>query len=332
MISDKGIQGFKQSEFNNGTPEKVFGSDFRIEELPEGIRLYLKEKAIDVPIKKLVINIYRLVDDGSLKNKKVWVGKIVNKKPEEEEIAERYGGGSYIWVGRWLAADGAERGVISEPIEIDEDMGKKMNEAWLRKQAAVEASAQPAQPAVVQSVAPSSFGSDAATMLKIMDAAEEKTLSRIERIASIFQGRQNDTPGDVLNKAYQGASEMMQRAVQTNLDMAKAVNKANQLALQPPDAKGDEEDEEVMSGPKMPSWLSPFMPHLEKGIGKLLEGGPMGNAVKTLILSSDEWSEIFNDKEKWGQAVSAMEQHFGSEQTRQALDILLSRNKKKGRK
>lgn len=328
MNDEKSIAGFKKSEFLNATPERVFGSsDVRVEELPEGIRLYLREKRVDLGNKQLLINVYRLVDSGGFKFKKKWCAKFVNHKPEDSDIAEQCGSGSFVWVGKWLNELSEEVGIISETIEIDEESGRAAHEAWLRKQ-----NGGVLNPTTVVGPAPavsSNFGGDALAFMKIMEAAEEKTLSRIERIAHIFQGQKSETPAEVLKSAYQGASDMMLRAVETNNAMARSVNRANQLSLSSPAAAPAEpaEDPEP-EGPRMPSWLEPFMPHIERGIGKLLEGGPLGSAVKTLILSSDEWQEIFNDKEKWGQAVSAMEQHFGSDQTRKALDILLNRKEK----
>jgi hypothetical protein len=335
MDDQKGISGFKKSEFANATPDRVFGEDVRIEELPDGIRLYLKEKSVNLQTKKLAINVYKVIDDGGLKNKRVWVGKMINKKPEEDEIAEQFGGGCFLWIGKWLSADGQERGIISEIIEIDEDFGRAAHEKWMRKNGpAVEPI-----PAAAAAVPVSGFAGDAMALLKIMDAAEEKTLARMERMAAIIGGQKQQTPGDVLESAYGKASDMMARAVETNFQMAKSVNKSNAKALENPEpaAAGDGgEDAETLAGPALPPWLAPFMPHIEKGIGKLLEGGPMGAAVKTLILSSEEWQGIFQDKEKWGLAVAAMENHFGTEQTRKALDILLNKRNnqtaKKGRK
>ena len=330
MNDEKAIAGFKRSEFANATPEKVFGPDVRIEELPEGVRLYLREKAIDLNTKKCVVNVYRVVDDGGMKNKRVWVGKINNRKPDEDEIAERFGGGDFVWILKWLSADGQERGILSEVITIDEDFGRAAHEAWRRKQSA---DIPPAAATVPAATAPAAggFGNDAAALMRLMDAAEERTLSRIERIAHIFKGSQSDTPAEVLKTAYQGASDMMRSAVETNLNMAKAVNKANQNTIAKPAAE-EKEEPAVETGREMPEWLSAFMPHIEKGLSKLLGGGPIASAVKTLVISSEEWQDIFNDPEKWGQAVAAMEQRYGSEKTRAALDILLNRRQDKNTK
>jgi hypothetical protein len=121
---------------------------------------------------------------------------------------------------------------------------------------------------------------------------------------------------------------MMAQAVRINQDMAKSVGKAQAKSMEAPAPGSDDDDDETAgdaaaAGPGLPSWLAPFMPHLEKGVEKLLGGGPMAGPIKQLILGSDEWKEIFGDKEKWGIAVAAMEQHFGSDKTRRALQILV---------
>lgn len=323
--ADKGIQGFKRSEFAAATPEKVFGTnEVSMEDLPGGVRLYLREKAVDLGTKKVLVNVYRLVDDGGTKIKRVWVGRMkANRKPEDEEIAEQFGGGSYVWILKWNAPDGQECGIISEPIEIDMETGRAAHEAYRRRQGAESAPAAMPAAAPAPAAQASGFSGDAAALLKIMDAAEERTLARMERIAAMFQGRQGDTPAEILKSAYQGASDMMQAAVKTNLDMAKSVSKARELIPAP--AAPAPEPEPEPEGPSLPAWLEPFMPQIEKGLEKLLGGGPAASAVKTLILSSDEWREMFNDPEKWGQFVSAAEMNFGSDRTRRALDILLNR-------
>ncbi len=334
--SERGLQGFKQSEFLGATPEKVFGSDVRLEELPDGVRLFLREKRVDINGKKVVVNVYKVVNDGGLKDKRVWVCKFENRKPEDHEIAERCGGGEFIWIMKWIGADGQERGILSERIDIDEALGRATQEEWKRRNTAPAGSPPPGS---VAAPAPSNQ-LDMMGILQIMDRAEEKTLARIERIAGIFRGNQNESAGAVLQEAYKGANEMMMKAVETNIKMAKASATAVQEQMRQASLPvATEEDEELPpEGPKMPSWLEPFFPYIEQGLSKLLQGGPVAAAVKTMILSSEQWKEIFNDPEKWGQAVAAMEQHFGSEHTKKALDMLLNRrdekagSKKKGSK
>lgn len=325
----KGIQGIKKSEFAAATPEKVFGQDVRIEELPNGVRLYLKEKAIDLQTKKILVNVYRLVDDGGLKNKKVWVGKFVNRRPDEDEIADHFGGGSFIWIMKWLSLEGQERGIISEPIEIDDDFGRAAHEIFSRKRGEFKAESAPVAPVAANPAGGMAF--DALTLIKFMEVAEEKTLARFERMAQIFAGNKSDSPAEVLAGAYKGASEMMKQAVETNLAMAKSVNKVNTTAMNaapvplPEEADGEGEGD----SPEMPAWLAPFFPHIKAGFEKLIGGGPTGSLVRELIITSDEWKTIFGDKEKFGQAVEAMKNEFGEEKTKRALDILLSRREPK---
>lgn len=321
--SERGLQGFKQSEFLGATPEKVFGSDVRLEELPDGVRLFLREKRIDLSGKKVVVNVYRIVNDGGLKDRRVWVCKFDNRKPEDHEIAERCGGGSFIWMMKWLGVDSQERGILSEQIEIDEELGRAIHEEWKRRNVAPVGSPPSGS---IAAPAPSAQ-TDMLAFMQMMDRAEEKTLARIERIAGIFRGNQNENAGTVLQEAYKGANEMMMKAVQTNIQMAKASASAVQEQMRQATlpAPIDEDEELPPEGPKMPSWLEPFFPYIESGLSKLLQGGPVAAAVKTMILSSEQWKEIFNDPEKWGQAVAAMEQHFGSDQTKKALDMLLNR-------
>ena len=318
--TDKGIEGLKQSEFKDAS--EFFGeAGFNIGELPDGIRLYLKDKVFDLKTGKLIVNIYRLVDDGGLKQRKSWVGKVENRRPEESEIAERFGPGRYVWMGKWLDGIGTERGIISDVIEIASDVRVNAMRGGDTGVTAPPALAGPAP------TPPAAFG--IMEMLQLMDAAEEKTLARMERITAMLQAGKSADAGEVLNKAYQGASEMMQRAVQTNLDMVRSVGKQNQAALEaaalPPPDDDEGEDEDEVTGPKLPDWLAPFMPHLKTGMEKLLGGGPVGAAYKTLILTSGEWKEIFSDPAKWGQAVSAMETEFGAERTTKALNILLNK-------
>lgn len=345
MNEDKGIQGFKKSEFATATPERVFnGADVRTEDLPAGVRLYLREKAIDLGTKKVLVNVYRLLDDGGLKNKRVWVGKMkMNRKPEDEEVAEQFGGGSFIWILKWSGPDGQECGIISETIEIDEELGRAAHDAWMRRQGNADST-----PAGLPVAAPAASAPGALTIdgvLKIMAATEEKTLATMERIMAMANGNKAETPSEVLKGAYQGASEMMSKAVETNFQMVNSMRKVQQERITREAAADlDEEipidsgDDGESKGPEVPSFLQPFMPLLEKGLERLLKGGPVAAITKELILSDDDWKTIFKDKDKWGQLVSFMEREYGSEKTGRALDLLLNRrdpvskgNQKKGK-
>ena len=343
---EKGLQGFKRSELD-ADPKRVFESDdFKAEELPEGVRLFLREKRIDLPGKKVLVNVYRIIDDGGLKERRLFVGKMEARKPEDHEIAERFGKGSFVWMMKWIGGDGQERGLLSERIEIGEE-GEDLHREWLQRQKgdagiSPNSGALGSPPvALAPAAATSAFGP--AEFLAMMEKAEDKAMARIERIMAMVQGRQSESAGEVLKEAYKGANEMMAKAVQTNLDMVRVTGKHAQeqmraMALPAPEPEEVLPPEEEAAAMPLPAWLKPFMPLVEKGIEKLFAGGPLGSAVKTLILSSEEWQEIFNDPEKWGQAVSAMERQYGSEKTRKALDILLNRRaegdkaKTKGRK
>lgn len=327
------VQGVKRSEMD-ADPTDVFEttSDVRVEELPDGIRLYLKERAIDLSTKHIVFNVYKVEDAGGLKVKKKWVARFINHRPSEDEIADQCGGGDFVWIGKWIGLDNKERGVLSETICIDEEMGRAAHEKWKRAQggaaASTPAAAAPSLPA------PAAGGFDVMTLLKIQDAAEEKTLARMERMAAMFKGQQ--APAEILADAYKSANEMVNNAVEMNMKMAAKVNTSALKALEPPEPPEPEAEAEP-EGPELPIWLKPFMPQLEAGLEKLLSGGPLASAVKTLVLSSEQWQEIFGDKDKWGQFVAAAEMKFGSDRTNKALDILLNRRpsttaaKKKGK-
>jgi hypothetical protein len=329
MIEEPRIQGFKKSEFTNATPDRVFGTaDVQIEDLPNGVRLYLREKAVDLGDKKVSINVYRLKDDGGTKQKRVWCGRMkLNRVPQDDEIAELFGGGLYVWILKWTGADGKEAGIISEPIEVDEESGRALHEAWKQRQA--PAASTPAGPAVAP---PQSNGVDIAGILQIMAATEEKTIASMERMAAIFQGQKQETPAEILKSAYTGAAEMISKAVESNMAMANTVRKA-QVAqvvreLEPPEDEEDDDPAPETAGPQVPAFLRPFVPMLEKGLSRLLEGGPIGAATKALVLSDDEFKAVLNDPDKWSQVVSYIESKYGSEKTTRALDILLNRRPK----
>lgn len=327
---EKGVQGFKRGDFTDDK-EKVFGEGIR-PELPEGVRLYLREKSIDLSTKTISVNVYRLVDDGGIKNRRLWVGKWGNRLPEDGEIAQRFGGGSFIWIAKWKNPDGAEAGLMSEQIDIDPELGERARlEAEGKGKAAASGPATAAPPHSV----PEQL--TVAGVLQLMAAAEEKSLTMFERIARVMSGQRQETPAEVLNGAYRGASEMMQKAFETNLRMVDDHRKVagKMLTMDPP--KIDPEPEELDDQDPTPAWLRPFIDAAAPYLEKLLAGGPLGAAVKTLILSDQQWNEIISDPERWAEAVGALERNFGSEKTRKAIEILRpSRSSKpqakKGRK
>lgn len=334
------IQGFKKSEFDVD-PAAVLGSEVRIEDLPDGIRLYLREKSVDLATKTLICRVYRLKYDQGVKARRVYMGKFINHVPQDEDIAEQFGPGAdgtdaeYIWIAKWTNAMGQETGIVTEPIIIGAE-SRHVHEAWLKKQAGKVADSTPAaSPAASapQTERPAPSGMEQMEMmLRIQAQAEEKTMNTFERIALIMRGQAQESPASILKDAYQGASEMIQSAVKMNLDMAKSASNKAKDDMEREGLEDDDEDEGEQQVPQgsdpIPAWLKPHIGTIGNYLENLFKGGPVGSAVKTLILSSDEWKEIFADKEKFAQSVAGMEMAFGAEKTKKALDILLNRREK----
>jgi hypothetical protein len=172
-------------------------------------------------------------------------------------------------------------------------------------------------------------------MMKLMLEGEDRAFRNMERMSTIFKGANGQMPEAVMVKAYEAAGSIMERAMESNLAMGKRVSKVVERRIE----DGEELDgaAESPGAPAadpmeaIPAFLRPFIPQLETWLGTLLGGGPMGAAVKSLIVSSEQWAEIFNDQEKFGQAVAAMEHKFGSDKTQKAMDILLNRRNGKGK-
>lgn len=325
---EKGIKGFTSKEWVE--PEKVL-PDVPRSELPEGVRFYLKGESFDLSKKKMVVNLYELRDQpGDLKVDKVHIEKL-NFIPDEEYIGLNYGPNKdgYIWIGKWKD-EGGEKGMVSETIVLSEKWRRRYEEHQ-RKLGDVSGGAGAGEVATVG--APASEAGIAMQMLKMLQAGEDRAFLQMERMAKIFQGSKTETPAEVLLAMHKGMNDMMLESVKTSLNITKTVGKAAQESITVAAEASQGGDDQVEPGPelgyKMPPWLEPFMPHLERGLEKLLGGGPAGAAVKTLILTSDEWGQIFNDPDKWGQAVAAMETKFGSVPTQKALDILLNKRKPK---
>lgn len=325
-VPEEGILGFKKADFT--TPDKVLGQEIRIEELPDGIKFFLRGQAVNLSEKRIIVNLYELVrEDGGAKLRREFLEKFINRIPEEEEIALKYGPSEegYIWIAKWRGATGDEKGVMSDTIRVSEKWRARHEEAQ-RKARGVEslpAAPSPAAPAP----APAAWGP--LEVMKLLQEGEDRAFRNMERMAGIFKGANGQAPEAVMVKAYEAAGSIMERAMESNLAMGKKVSKVVERRIEGED---DPDDGAVAGGAPepdpmeaVPAFIRPFLPQLETWLGTLLGGGPMGAAVKTLILSSEQWKEIFGDKEKFGLAVAAMEQHFGSERTQKAMDILLNR-------
>jgi len=333
-VPDEAVQGFKKSDYVGA--DKVLGQDVRIEELPDGIKFYLKGQAVNLSEKRILVKLYELVKEGDgLKLRRDFLEKFMNRIPEEDEIALRYGPSEegYIWIAKWRDQAG-EKGIISETIRVSEKWRARYEEAQRKARGETVPSA---TPQAASAPAPSSFGP--MDMIKFMQDGEDRAIRNMKMMAEIFNGNKRESPADVLKDAYAGAVEIMQRATETNLDMVKRVKNTSAKNMEAEAAAAaatlvpvdDDDDDETTAGDPMagvPAFIRPFLPQLEQWLGTLIGGGPMGAAVKTLIVSSEQWKEIFNDPDKFGQAVSAMEMKFGSERTEKAMDILLNRRAK----
>jgi hypothetical protein len=330
-IPDEGISGFKKSDYVS--PEKVLGPDVRIEELPDGIRFYLKGQVVNLGEKRIVVNLYEMMrEPDGLKLRREHLEKFNNRIPDDEEISLKYGPSEegYIWIAKWRDIGGAEMGVMSETIRVSEKWRGRFEEHQRKSKGLAADSAQSLPLAHIPAV-PQAPALGPMEIINMMNAGEDRAFRNMERMAAIFKGNHQDVPSSVMEKAYESAGAIMQKAMESNLQMGKAVDKVIKRNMEPVEDEGEEVEE--MGAPadltaNMPAWLKPFLPQIETWLGTLLGGGPMGAAVKTLIISSDQWKEIFEDQEKFGTAVAAMEQKFGSERTEKAMNILLNRKPK----
>jgi len=325
-IPEEGIQGFKRSDYVS--PDKVLGPDIRIETLPDGIRFYLKGQVVNLGEKRIVVNLYELLrEPDGLKLRREHLEKFINRIPEDEEIALKYGPSDegYIWIAKWRDIGGDEKGVLSESIRVSEKWRARFEENQRKQKAPAESLAQVPVQAQAQAPAPA-WGP--IEILRLMNEGEDRAFRNMERMAVIFKGGHQEVPSAVMEKAYESAGAIMAKAMESNLQMGKAVEKVIKRNMEPPEDDGADLDDGGQApdlSSSLPPWLKPFMPQIETWLGTLLGGGPMGAAVKTLIISSDQWKEIFEDQEKFGVAVSAMEKQFGSDRTEKAMNILLNR-------
>lgn len=337
-MPDRPIRGFKNSEFVE--PEQVVGADIRIEELPNGIKFYLKGQAVDLDSKRITCRLYELISvEGGAKLRKDPIEKFINQIPDDEYIALTYGPNDrekgsegYMWTAQWKSVGGDDKGIMSETIVISEKWRARYEAAQRKARAAVESplAMAPAAPAPQAQ----GGGMDFVQMMALIREGEDRAIKNMERVSAMF--KQNETPVAVMEKMWDSVGKVMERAMDTNLNAVRKVSEAASRAMEPePEVDDDEgEDQASASAPAsgIPAWLLPFLPKIEQGLSSLLGGGPIGAAVKTLIVSSDDWKMIFNDPEKFAQATEAMKLHFGEEKTKKALDMLLSRRPEKAAK
>lgn len=329
----EGIEGFKKSDFVS--PEKVLGQDVKIESLPEGIKFYLRGQPIQLGEKQIVTNLYELVrEPDGMKLRKEHLEKFVNRIPEDDEISLKYGPSpeGYVWIAKWRDMTGQEMGIMSETIRVSEKWRLRYENEQKRVQSQASVTAQ--SPAVVPTVNTNNIGT--LELLKVMQEGEERAYKNIERMSVIFNQNKPDTPTAVLEKAYETAGKIIEKSIDSNFNFGKKVNAMIKETMIPqqvqeePEAVADPESEEldresILEG--MPAWLKPFIPQLEAWLSTLLGGGVAGTAVKTLILSSSQYKEIFADKDKFAVAVQGMREYFGDEKAEAVLNLLTAKEK-----
>ncbi len=335
---ERPIQGFVKKDFVSS--EAVLGSDVRIEALPDGIRFYLKGKAVDLGQKRITVRLYELMSvEGGLKLRRDPLETFSNRIPEDDEIALKYGPNDvskgsegYMWIAKWRDATGEDKGILSETIVISEKWRARYEEAQ-RKGKAAELPSPGATYAPAPS-GPAAFGP--MEVLALIEKGEDRALKMMERMAAVMKAGSGEAPASVMERAYEVAGRVVEKSMESNLRMSNKVTakaeKELERAEEDDEGDGDGQAEAAGGGDGLPAWLAPFLPKIEGWLGSLLGGGPVGAAVKTIIISSDEWKTIFSDKEKFGQAVEAMKQHFGPEQTQKAMDILLNTRTTKKKK
>ncbi len=337
-----GISGIKKSEFVSG--QDVLGPDFRLEEIPDGVRFYIKNQQVDLANKRIVVNLYELRRvEGGLKLRRDHLEKFINKIPDDDYIGLEYGPCApdvegYVWMGKWTGLDNKENGVMSETIFISERW-RDRHEAYKREKAMKAGIPVPAAVGGNGSANASAAGGQPLSALDILTAmqqGEDRAIKNMERIAIVIKGTQNETPSEAMVKMSEAMGRMFEKTMESQLQTVRKVGEQTARAIE----KIEEEDEEEENGEGeevqvvenkagLPGWLIPFMPKIEQGLSHLLGGGPVAAGVKALIVTSDEWKQIFADPEKWGQAVAAMQEKYGQEKTQKALDILLSRRPEK---
>jgi hypothetical protein len=319
------IQGIKQAEYVEA--EKALGH--KPDELPDGIKFYIRGIPLDIPGTRVVVTIYRVVDGGT-KKRKIAVGKMENRPPEDHEIGEWYGPGDYVWIGKWYKKDdsgiqGEPRQMLSEVINIGPEWLAAHMEYRTRQESEMRVRFAGSAPVPVPVAAPAP-----APSMGIGGLTEELggAFMLLEKLANIAKSMAGPSPVELMTKSFEAFSRMGTEMLKSNMDMARtAGERIRQIELDPPDDDDDDDPPAPTSTdePKIPEWLAPFWPYAKTFMGKIIGGGPEGAAAKTLLLSSDEFKTIFTDPEKWGQAVSALEMIHGTENTKKALDILLSK-------
>lgn len=341
-MAEEGIVGVKKSEYRD--PAEILGAPLSEGDLPSDVKFFLKQKKSAPGGVQKVVTLYELIrEPGALKLRMDPLEKYQNRIPEDTEVALEFGPSpeGYKWIAKWEDDRGNIVGVESDIIRVSEKWRERHDAHKRRRKTEAESSAMPA--AVSAPAGAPAQGMSARDLLELMNAGRRSALEDMERMASLMKATQSETPASVMEKMWDSMGGVMEKFMESQMSIVKRVKESSLKAMDRADAEldGDEGDDEAEAaaaaegGPAsgIPAFLEPFLPKIQEYLGTLLGGGPVGAAVKTVILSTKEWKEIFADKEKFGQAQEAMISEFGEDKTRKALDILLNRRpEKKARK
>lgn len=328
-MADEGIIGMKKSDYRD--PSEVVGGPVNENDFPGDIKFFLKHKKNPVGGIQKRVELYELIRvDGGLKLRLEHLETFTNRIPMNEEIALNYGPSpeGYKWLAKWLDRNNDEVGVESETIMVSEKWRDRY-EAFQR-----EKKAKSAAPVAVAVPAVSTGMSTAMEMIALINQGRREALEDMERMSRVL--KDSGGPASVMERAYEAVGKFMEKTMESNMMIAKRVAENARESIERDGQVDDDEEEELPAAAEAAKpadgfgeMLKLFMPKIQEGLSHLLGGGPVGAAVKTLIVTSDQWKEIFADKEKFSQATEAMRLQFGEEKTNKALDILLSRRAEK---
>lgn len=323
--------GFKKEDYVD--PEKILGVPAAEMDLPSDIKFFLKRnKNPPGGIQKKVYLYEMIREEGGLKFRLDHCDTFLNRLPEEEEIGLRFGPSDegYRWIAKWLDINGNEVGMQSEIIRISEKW-RARHEAYKRSEATQLAPPAAAALPVIPSTGNTGFGP--MEILAYLREGEDRAVKMMERMAGVLKSVEG--PSAVMEKAYDAVGRFMEKSMQSNMKIADKVAEDAQARIDrsSPMDDEDEEDETAAAPPAagdgMPVWLKPIMDKAADGLGHLLGGGPTAAVVKSMIISSKEWKEIFADKDKFSTMTAAMREEFGDAQVEKAMGILLNKRPEK---
>lgn len=293
------IKGFKQANF------KAINEFGGAENVPEGVSFYVKEQvALSKTQKVPYYSIYRVIKrPEESKEGLAYVGRSI-ERPDEAYIAENFGPGRFRWIGRWTdEVTGAEKGMISDYLEIDESIKRQG----------------PTPPAIPQFAGP--VGVPAPIAVPDPNAAFEQALKMFDRLSAMVEKMmpKRESSLEVADRIAEKLAEVSMKTFERDLKLGQTMKRQMLDSAQSPEAPLAQEGQGEI---EIPNWLKPYMGIIEKGIDKLLGGGIQGAAAKTLLLGNDEFLQIFTDPEMRTQALNALAQIHGNEKVQKVVHIL----------